>query len=138
MKSWGCSWRLAARTPGTGAVCASSTRISATMVTAVGTTVCMVMQSWQWSASVGFACVCTAWATASIASSARHNSAIATIPRDRGPWRLPSCVSRERNKQNSPVYRILAFARQATSPVPHPAAPPANQPPRAASKIEEP
>ena len=44
---------------------------------ATGTTVCITMQSWQWSASDWFGCRCVTWATASIASKTRQTIATA-------------------------------------------------------------
>ena len=59
---------------------------------ATGTTVCMTMHNWQWSASDWLGCRCVTWATTSIASRTRQRTATAGTKPDKKPLcaaRLP-------------------------------------------------
>jgi len=51
------------------------TMMMAAAAAATGTTVCMTMHNWQWSASDWLECRCVTWATASIASRTRQRTA---------------------------------------------------------------
>ena len=72
-------WRCRTTTIGSarGAEVPSCTMTMTTAAAATGATVCITIQSWQWSASVEFACWWVTWAMASNDKRTRHRTATA-------------------------------------------------------------
>ena len=110
MKRRICRWRPITMGSACGVEAPNCTIVMTAAAAATGTTVCMTMHNWQWSASDWLGCRCVAWATASIASKTRHSTATAGKKPGQTPRLQRRFVLSPANRWNLPVllYRKLS------------------------------